>query len=81
MNYVLLLATAAAFAFVGYLALIGDAASPRIMAGYIVASLVALVASMVVKPWATKIKWVWVALSLLVVYAIFTGPLDSLRLN
>jgi len=81
MEYGLLALVAAAFLYVAYLAVLGNAASVQLIGSFTIASLMAWGLSVMEPSWAARIKWVWVALSLLVAYGIVSGPLDYLRLN
>ncbi|WP_375280620.1 hypothetical protein [Pseudooctadecabacter sp.] len=81
MNRVLLAAVAAAFAYVFYTAIWGDPASTSLIAAYVAASLVAWALSIRRKDWAGRVKWAWVALSLVVIFGIVSGPLNFLTLG
>lgn len=81
MNFALLAGFAAASLYTVYLAILVNAASPQVVAFYIVASVAALAVSHFAKDWAGRVKWVWVALSLVVIYAVVSGPLNFLRVS
>jgi len=81
MKNLLLVGLIAASAFVIYEGLFGDAASTRLLGGYVAASAVAFALTKVVPPWTAKIKWAWVALCLVVIYSIVSGPLAYLQIN
>lgn len=76
----LLALVAAAGLYTIYLALLVNAASPQVIVAYIATSIAALVASKVAPPWAAILRWGWIAVSLAVIFAVVTGPLDYLRL-
>lgn len=76
----LLALVAAAGLYTIYLALLVNAASPQVIVAYIAASIGALIASKIARPWASTIRWAWIAVSLAVIFAVVTGPLDYLRL-
>jgi hypothetical protein len=63
------------------LAYVVNAANPRVVIAYILARALALDVSLTAKTWARAMKWVWVALSLAMIFAIVSGPLDYLRLG
>ncbi len=67
-------------AYTCYLAIGFDAASPMVIIFYFITSALAWLASLAAKPRRGVIKWAWVALSLVVIYAIVSGPLNYLRL-
>jgi len=74
-------AVCASFAYVVYVAIWGDPASVKLVGGYIAASLAAWALGRIVPDWAGRIKWAWVALSVLVMGSILSGPLNVLHLG
>lgn len=64
-----------------YLAFWVDAASAQLVVFYVVASAAAWGLSLVAKPWATWVKWTWVVLSLAMLFAVITGPLNDFQLT
>lgn len=81
MKYGLLAAFGVAGVVVVWLTFVGEAASIEIGGAYMVASLLALIVTRFATSWSVAIKWVWVALSLVMIFAIVTGPLDYLQLS
>lgn len=81
MRYLHAAAVAVAFAYVAYLSIFGHAASVQLIMVFTLASVFAWTLTLVEPRWVAYVKWVWVALSLLVIYGIVSGPLNYLRLN
>lgn len=79
-RHLFIAAFVAVAAYTCYLALGVNAASPLVIVGYGATSVVAWGAALVDKARARLVKWAWVAVSLVVIYAIISGPLDYLRL-
>ena len=79
MNAAFVALLALAFGLVGWMALLGDPASVQLLGAYVGASVLALVIALRRPNWASKIKWSWVALSLVVIFAIVSGPLQYLQ--
>lgn len=81
MRYLHAIAVGIAFAYVANLAVYGDAASVQLIAVFTLASIFAWTLTLTEPRWAAYVKWIWVALSFVVIYGIVTGPLDYLRLS
>jgi len=81
MKYALAAAYVAGALCTLYFAFWGEAASMQVVVIYVVASLGAWILTVVEKSWTARIKWTWVALSLAVIFAVVTGPLNNLQLT
>lgn len=81
MKYVLLALFGLAGLLTIYLAIWVSAASLQVLAAYLAASIAAFALAWVHKPWAAGAKWGWILVSLAMVFAIVSGPLDYLRLS
>lgn len=81
MNKALAVLATVLAAWVTYAALWGDVTSFELIVSYTVTGLLCWFLSSREPDWRATIKWCWVALSLVVIYAIVTGPLDYLRLQ
>ena len=80
MTRIFLAIVAAAGLWTLYLALFFDAASPLVMLAYVLSSVGAWIASVIARRRVRWIKAAWVVVSLAVIFAIVSGPLDFLRL-
>ncbi len=76
----LLLGVGLSFLAAAYLALFGDAASPRLLLFYLLASSGVLVLAHQRPAWSVRLKWGWAALSLLVIFVIFRSMIDDLAM-
>lgn len=79
MTHILRALTIVSFLFVGVMAIWGEATSAVLIVGFTLAGLLGWALSRRVPQWGGLIKWCWVGLSLLVIFAIVSGPLDYLR--